>query len=42
MVDADAPEPAQQAEPDPSPLDPESRRRDLHERARASIDELGS
>jgi hypothetical protein len=29
-------------EPEQSPLDPESRRRDVHERARASMDELGS
>jgi len=37
--DDDAP----QGEPEDegSPLDPQSRRRDVHERARASIDELG-
>jgi hypothetical protein len=28
-------------DPERSPLDPESRRRDVHERARASMDELG-
>ena len=35
--DAPAGEPLDEA----SPLDPQSRRRDVHERARASIDELG-
>jgi hypothetical protein len=29
------------ADPDASPLDPEVRRRSVHERTRASIDELG-
>ena len=28
--------------PEPSPLDPEARRRSIHERTRASIDQLGS
>jgi hypothetical protein len=39
---ADDDEPDEVApEPERSPLDPESRRRDVHERARASMDELG-
>jgi hypothetical protein len=29
-------------EPEPAPTDPEARRRKLHERTRANIDELGS
>jgi hypothetical protein len=33
--------PAGEREDEASPLDPQSRRRDVHERARASIDELG-
>jgi hypothetical protein len=33
--------PAVEAAPEPSPLDPQSRRSDVHQRARASIDELG-
>jgi hypothetical protein len=32
---------AEEPEDEASPLDPQSRRRDVHERARASIDELG-
>jgi hypothetical protein len=38
--DEEADEPAT-SEPELSPVDPESRRRDVHDRARASMDELG-
>jgi hypothetical protein len=37
--DAPAPEPVATPEPE-SPLDPEARRKSLHDRTRASIDEL--
>ena len=41
LAETRAAEPEPKPEPD-SPADPEARRRDLHERARASLDELGS
>jgi hypothetical protein len=36
----DGDEPIVVADPEPSPLDPEIRRKSVHDRARASIDEL--
>jgi hypothetical protein len=36
----DEPEPAEPAEPEESPADPQSRRADVHAKARASIDDL--
>ena len=36
----DEPAPVAAADSDASPLDPEARRKSLHDRARASIDEL--